>query len=352
MKFGQQLREALFPNWKFYYVDYSGLKRFLYEHGEKGYTADDEAEFVKLLDGELAKINDFQQTKSGEMNRRIEYCEKQVALITANKASDDAKRDQLNIIEKEIDSVIGEVYELAKFTRINFTAFIKIVKKHDKNAPFVLKHVFNQHLNNRPFFKENFDELLLELSRLYNIVRNGGIDTDQDKDPQSGNGQNFVRQTTKYWVHPENVMELKLYILKYLPVLIYRTKGSDKPPNPAITSIYYDNENLDLYQGRIEKSEGAEAIRLRWYGDMDNNDIFVERKTHHEDWTGEKSVKERFSIKEKNVNDYLAGTFTLDSKIERLREEGKKSEQDLNDMDVLSKEVLNSVRTKQLVPGK
>ncbi|KAJ2862661.1 hypothetical protein GGI22_002136 [Coemansia erecta] len=352
MKFGQQLREALFPDWKFYYVDYPGLKRFLYEHVGKGYTADDEAEFVKLLDSELDKINDFQQTKSGEMNQRIEYCEKQVALITANKATDNAKRAQLNIIEREIDTVISEVYELAKFTRINFTAFIKIVKKHDKNAPFILKHVFNQHLNSKPFFKENFDELLLELSRLYNIVRNGGVDTDQGKDPQSGNGQNFVRQTTKYWVHPENVMELKLYILKYLPVLIYRTKGSDKPPNPAITSIYFDNENLDLYQGRIEKSEGAEAIRLRWYGDMDSNDIFIERKTHHEDWTGEKSVKERFSVKEKNVNDYLAGNFTLDSKIERLREEGKKSEQDLNDMDALSKEVLNSVRTKHLVPGK
>ncbi|KAI9506621.1 VTC domain-containing protein [Coemansia spiralis] len=350
MKFGQQLRESLFPDWKFYYVDYSGLKRFLYEGIDKGYTADDESEFVKVLDGELNKVNDFQQTKSGEMKRRIEYCEQQVALITANKATEDAKREQLNIIEREIDSVIGEVYELAKFTRLNFTAFIKIVKKHDKNAPFILKPMFTERLNNKPFFKENFDELLLELSRLYNIVRNGGMDVDQDRDPQSGNGQNFVRQTTKYWVHPENVMELKLYILKYLPVLIFRNKGSNTQPNPAISSIYFDNEALDLYQGRIEKSEGAEAIRLRWYGDMDSNEIFIERKTHHEDWTGEKSVKERFSVKEKHVNDYLAGNYTLDSKIQRLREEGKKSEQDLKDMAVLASEVRNSVQAKHLVP--
>ncbi|KAJ2846851.1 hypothetical protein IWW36_004149 [Coemansia brasiliensis] len=350
MKFGQQLRDSLFPDWKFYYVDYSGLKRFLYERTEKGYTADDESEFVKLLDSELEKVNNFQQTKSSEMKQRIEYCEKQVDLITQNPAPEDAKREQLDIIEREIDAVISEVYELAKFTRLNFTAFIKIVKKHDKNAPFVLKPIFTERLNSRPFFKENFDELLLELSRLYNIVRNGGVDVDGSKDPQSGNGQNFVRQTTKYWVHPDNVMELKLYILKYLPVLIYRTKGMAAPPNPAITSIYFDNENLDLYQGRLEKSEGAEAIRLRWYGDMDSSEIFIERKTHHEDWTGEKSVKERFSVKEKHVNEYLAGTYTLDSKIERLREEGKKSEQDLQDMDRLSREVLNSVKTKHLVP--
>ncbi|KAJ1963907.1 hypothetical protein GGI12_001756, partial [Dipsacomyces acuminosporus] len=119
-----------------------------------------------------------------------------------------------------------------------------------------------------------------------------------------------------------------------------------------ITSIYFDNEDLDLYQGRIEKSEGAEAIRLRWYGDMDSNEIFIERKTHHEDWTGEKSVKERFSIKEKYVNDYLSGKHTLDSKIQKLREEGKKSDQDLQDMETLAYEVQASVEKKHLVPGK
>lgn len=36
----------------------------------------------------------------------------------------------------------------------------------------------------------------------------------------------------------------------------------------AITSIYFDNEELELYLGRLEKTEGAEAIRMRWYGDI------------------------------------------------------------------------------------
>lgn len=30
-----------------------------------------------------------------------------------------------------------------------------------------------------------------------------------------------------------------------------------------------DNEDLELYLGRLEKTEGAEAVRLRWYGGMD-----------------------------------------------------------------------------------
>ena len=41
----------------------------------------------------------------------------------------------------------------------------------------------------------------------------------------------------------------------------------------AITSIYLDNEDLELYLGRLEKTEGAEAIRLRWYGDTDQKQV-------------------------------------------------------------------------------
>lgn len=43
----------------------------------------------------------------------------------------------------------------------------------------------------------------------------------------------------------------------------------------AVSSSYFDNENLDLYLGRLEKTEGAEAIRMRWYGGMDAKTIFV-----------------------------------------------------------------------------
>lgn len=43
----------------------------------------------------------------------------------------------------------------------------------------------------------------------------------------------------------------------------------------AITSIYFDNEELELYLGRLEKTEGAEAIRLRWYGDTDVKQVRI-----------------------------------------------------------------------------
>ena len=161
----------------------------------------------------------------------------------------------------------------------------------------------------------------MQLSRIYNLVRTRGNPVQGDS-AAGGSQSAFVRQTTKYWVHPDNYVQLKLAILKHLPVLVFKTDKAFEPADAAITSIYFDNEDLDLYLGRLEKTEGAEAIRLRWYGSMGTNTIFVERKTHREDWTGEKSVKARFPIKENQVNAYLRGELTMDATFEALR--GKK----------------------------
>ena len=102
--------------------------------------------------------------------------------------------------------------------------------------------------------------------------------------------------------------------------------------------------------GRLQKTEGAEAIRLRWYGGMENETIFVERKTHREDWTGEKSVKARFSIKEKNVNAFLSGRMTVESVFEKMRRDGKKSEKEINELEQLAREIQYTVITQRLEP--
>lgn len=171
-------------------------------------------------------------------------------------------------------------------------------------------------------------------------------------DSAAGGGQqNFVRQTTKYWVHQDNITELKLIILKHLPVLVFNPNKEFEERDSAISSIYYDNpETWELYMGRLKKTEGAEAIRLRWYGGMENETIFVERKTHREDWTGEKSVKARFTLKEKNVNAFLAGKMTVDEAFAKMRKEGKKSEKEINDLAQLAKEVQYRVISRKLVP--
>ncbi|KAG1897635.1 VTC domain-containing protein [Suillus fuscotomentosus] len=143
------------------------------------------------------------------------------------------------------------------------------------------------------------------------------------------------------FVHPDNLVPLKLAILRHLPVLVFNAEKEFEQKDAAITLTYFDNEDLELHLGRLEKTEGAEAIRLRWYGDTDvkTASIFVERQTHREDWTGEKSVKARFLIKENLVNTFLRGEYTMDAELQALVEKGKKTRAEVDSMIQLASEV-------------
>jgi hypothetical protein len=132
---------------------------------------------------------------------------------------------------------------------------------------------------------------------------------------------------------------------------VFNPNKEFEPKDSAITSIYYDNpETWELYEGRLKKSEGAEAIRMRWYGDVDTETIFVERKTHREDWTGEKSVKARFSLKEKFMNAYLSGNMLPEAIFEKARKEGKKPAKQIDEDERLAKEIQYSVIKHGYVP--
>ncbi|EKM58443.1 uncharacterized protein PHACADRAFT_252767 [Phanerochaete carnosa HHB-10118-sp] len=403
MKFGRKISQDLYNEWRSYYLDYNLLKRELKTRTTShAWNALDERDFIALLEKELDKIHDFQKAKTTELSRRIKDAEKAVKrLVTEeyveNTSSDgqasrenghqrnitdteaqqrrhsvsqdagsdddtedeldtddlqsvDALEDQFLLLEEEVATLVADVHDLALYTKLNITGFMKILKKHDKQTGRPLKTIFVQdYLEKRPFYKYNWDSLIVKLSKLYDLVRTRGHPVQGDSSA-GGNQSAFVRQTTKYWVHPDNLVHLKLAILKHLPVLVFNPDKEFEPKDAAITSIYFDNEDLELYLGRLEKTEGAEAIRLRWYGDVDQKTIFVERKTHREDWTGEKSVKARFSIKEHLVNAFLRGEYTMDDEFQQFVAKGKKTQEEVDSMIQLANEIQYSILTKKLVP--
>ncbi|KNE99884.1 hypothetical protein PSTG_06973 [Puccinia striiformis f. sp. tritici PST-78] len=386
MKFGVTIKDALHEEWSKYYVDYAGLKKFIKtRQAKKEWDDNDEQIFIRELDKELQKVADFQERKISDLHQKISLYEAEVKdLIEGGRRSksnsnieeeeneeqptdeerieatlgestsdddlDEEAEEHYATLEYELTHIIADVHDLGHFSHLNYTAFIKIVKKHDKKTGWGLRREFIQHhLETRPFYKENYEALVVQLSRLFNLVRTRGHPPVGDS--AAGGGQSaFVRQTTKYWVHRDNFVALKLLVLKHLPVLVFNPDKAFEPSDSAISSIYYDNEDLELYLGRLEKTEGAEAIRMRWYGDMSVNQIFVERKTHREDWTGEKSVKARFSIKEDQLNDYLNGKITMDAQFEAIRKKGKKSDKEVDSMIKLAKEVQERVKQKNLQP--
>ncbi|PKI84107.1 Vtc4p [Malassezia vespertilionis] len=406
MKFGRTIKTSLYPEWSEAYLQYSDLKKEIKRcmaenHGV--WSDKDEDEFVKELSKELDKVYSFQKSKIMGRIEHVNQGVQQLLSLKNSHASDaslghastsasghpphhhtqssgeqegvhremmyqahhnagsddefdsdseagDVLEERFLDLEEQLASVIADVHDLALFTKLNYTGFLKIVKKHDKQTGRLLRKEFVQHyLNTRPFYKENYDALIIKLSKLFDIVHTRGSPVQGDASA-GGSQSAFVRQTTKYWVHPDNIVPLKLFILKHLPVLVFNDEKEYQREDSAITSIYYDNEDLELYLGRLEKTEGAEAIRLRWYGGMDNKTIFVERKTHREDWTGEKSVKARFPIKEEFVNSYMSGEHTMDKTFDDLCKKGKKTEKEIEPMLQLANEVQYAVVTRQLVP--
>ncbi|KAF2711572.1 SPX-domain-containing protein [Pleomassaria siparia CBS 279.74] len=350
MRFGQQLKSSLVKDWIYYYIDYEGLKEALRTH--RAWDEKEEQKFVEQLERELDKVYTFQRVKSDEIVRRISASGNEVAHVVAKTdgEADNPTEEEFELLEEDLSDIIADVYDLAKFTQLNYTGFQKIIKKHDKSTGWMLKPVFAARLRRKPFFQDNYDSFVVRLSQLYDTVRTRGNPVKGDS-AAGGKQQNFVRQTTKYWVHPDNITELKLIILKHLPVLVFNASKEFSIDDSAITSIYYDNtKTWELYMGRLKKTEGAEAIRLRWYGGMNSETIFVERKTHREDWTGEESVKARFKLKEKNINAYLRGELTPEKIFEKERKDKKRSEKDIAADEQLAREIQYRVLTRELQP--
>lgn len=129
--------------------------------------------------------------------------------------------------------------------------------------------------------------------------------------------------------------------------VIYTVAG--ETDSQLVSSTYLDNHAMELYQGRLEKSPGAIALRMRWYGTGTPETVFVERKTHRESWAGEVSVKERFVIPERQVKSLIAGTFDIDAEVERMRKQGK-SEASITEWLDLATEVVQAINSKQLFP--
>ncbi|KAK1726280.1 VTC domain-containing protein [Colletotrichum acutatum] len=371
MKFGEQLRSSIIREYQWYYIDYDALKADLKtatgpvtpadngngkgKGGKHEWSEEDEGRFVKKLEAELDKVHTKQQVKAMEISRRIAVSEREVKgvvnrLVERGPREEGPSEEEFMLLEEDLSDIIADVHDLAKFVQLNYTGFYKIIKKHDKTTGWHLKPVFDTRLKAKPFYKENYDASVVQLSKLYDLVRTRGNPVKGDS-AAGGSQGSFVRNTTKYWVHPDNVTELKLIILKHLPVLVFNASKEFEIQDSAITSIYYDNpETWDLYEGRLKKTEGAEAIRLRWYGGMQSENIFVERKTHREDWTGEKSVKARFSVKEKNVNAYMRGELLPAALFEKARKEGKKPEKAIAEDERLAKEVQYSTLKKGYKP--
>ncbi|KAI8370282.1 VTC domain-containing protein [Blakeslea trispora] len=347
MKFADQLKQGIFAPWRLSYINYDILKTELKARQlDHGWTEQDEKDFVHLLENELDKVYDFISAKLGEVEARISYCERTLQTFMNNPSW--SSEQNWNIMDDALTEVLFDVNDLAKFTRLNYIGFQKILKKHDKWTGLHLQQSFIPQLRAKPLDKQRFDVAIVYISALHDLCRLQG--KPRTGNAAAGGDQNaFERATAKYWIHPDNVTEVKSIIMLHLPVLIFNKDKKFEASDSAISSIYYDNEDFDLYTGRLQRDEGAEAIRFRWYGPMESKSVFIERKTHHASWLDGASVKDRFRLEVDDVKKYVEYELTPDEITDRLRQKNV-DEQICKDTHFIATGVQTSLKEKNLNP--
>ena len=189
MRFGKTLRNSIYEPWAANYIDYAKLKRLLREDDPseregQGWTEDDEGKFVEeLVNVQLEKVNAFQAETYKGLRERTSDCEARLEKEVGPKSEDKEaagqtddqdekqaeKQDEkspedgkLQEVLKELDGITKEISELEKYSRINYTGFLKAVKKHDRRrgSKYKIRPLVQVRLAALPFNSEDYSPLL------------------------------------------------------------------------------------------------------------------------------------------------------------------------------------------------
>ena len=126
------------------------------------------------------------------------------------------------------------------------------------------------------------------------------------------------------WIHPDNLLEVKTYILRRLPALVYSessSKGIEAQGDPTLNSLYFDSPNFPLYTEKVEHQADVSSLRIRWYGQLNAEpELFFEQKMIHENGTSE---EKRFTIKEKYIQPFIKGEYKMEKTIQKMERQGQ-----------------------------
>lgn len=380
MRFGKTLRQSVYPPWKDKYIDYAKLKSILREDKpddeDEPWTEEDENRFCdEVFNTQLEKVAQFQAEKVEDLRRRVDSAfEKLRELPQAGegegegdgkgegkgkeKTTSEVDAQELKDLEAELDAITNEVKELQKYSNLNYTGFLKIVKKHDRKRGdrYKIRPLMQVSLSKRPFNSEQaYSPLLNKLSLMYFAIRQHqeqpGADAfpaDPDSQPETHNGEKYTAH--KFWVHPDNLLEVKTYILRRLPALIYSEQSAkevDGQHDPTITSLYFDNSKFDLYSQKVERETEASSLRLRWYGQLkEKPEIVLEQKILHDNGSSE---ERRFGIKEKYIKPFLDGEYKMEKSVQKMERKGQKAE-DVEEFKSTADAIQEFIRGNKLQP--
>lgn len=186
MRFGKTLRSSIYEPWRSKYIDYSRLKKLLRDDSDtsgdletqtQDWTEEDEGAFVdELVNNQLEKVNGFHNDTYKSLRDRTTECEAELQKLAVSgnngvdKASQfaaaamDSDEDMPWDILQKLEDITKEINELEKYSRINFTGFLKAAKKHDRRrgSHYCVRPLLQVRLAALPFNSEDYSPLLYQ----------------------------------------------------------------------------------------------------------------------------------------------------------------------------------------------
>lgn len=167
-------QDSRYSEWADQYIAYGQLKKEI--KGNLPWNDTAEANFIQSLKNELEKCEKFQRSKAEQLMVKIDDLEKEVIGLVEKASEEEEDDDEEGVkrtpgdmernddeddhdqdggsddedddddqstmsvggieerfreLEEEVSVLVADVHDLALFTKLNFTGFVKIVKKHD-----------------------------------------------------------------------------------------------------------------------------------------------------------------------------------------------------------------------------
>lgn len=284
MKYGETLRQRSIPAWSHYNIDYDDIKQLIKERTTpgKGKTisvpgrgddklAELEVTLFDILSDQHTRIDLFVRSKAGEIQRRLDHANKQLKQLSSRRVSAADRRipigrlERYGKLENDVLKAGDEIRSLARFTGIQRTAFRKLLKKYKKwTGSTELENRFREEVLDDPksFTKLDLGPLLDEYSDTLQSIRTlyetkvqqvvPRKDSQQAAVPSTpsiidqlqtalGNGSPVEFDTAiatiplgdggslaNYFVHPDNVVELQIFMLQYMEYFSSRSRSNSR----------------------------------------------------------------------------------------------------------------------------
>lgn len=296
MKFGKEFTthlEETLPEWRDKYLCYKPLKKLLKNLPSTADNLPDGADnppqdwFVRILNEELDKFNDFYVDKEEEFIIRLQELKERIERVKEKSGKDGALTkdsefsDDVMGIRKDFVAIHGEMVLLKNYSSLNFAGLVKILKKFDKRTGRLLRLPFTQLALDQPFFTtEPLNRLVRECEENLELLfplEAEVVESDATAEEPTGATTSYASNVSPALPLGEENVDIYRSTLAAIKA-IQGLKKASSTYNPLSFSYIFGNQDNDS-TGAItaENSDSDQSVASQSDKETDQEDFQIGR---------------------------------------------------------------------------